>query len=77
MMIIKDSRCPKCSSEIEYDGNYWCSDEDCNWVLPDSPRSFEDKNAFVVAYVLLMQQTGREPLREVVDSYIKKISCKP
>ena len=61
--LIVGSRCPRCNSEMEYDGNYWCSD--CPWILPEWPRG-RDREAFEVAYVLLMQQTGREPLASVV-----------
>jgi hypothetical protein len=56
--LIPGSRCPKCGEPLEYNGNYWCSD--CPWVLPEFPRG-ADLNAFEVAYVLYMQQTGREP----------------
>ena len=61
--LIAGSRCPRCSSEVEYDGNYFCSS--CTWVLPEFPRG-KDRDAFHVAYVLYMEQNGREPLAEVV-----------
>lgn len=61
--LIVGSRCPKCSSEMEYNGNYWCST--CPWVLAERPRGAA-LEAFRVAYTLYMQQTGREPLASVV-----------
>lgn len=57
-ILIERSRCPRCHAELEYSGNYMCSE--CPWVLPENP-SQKEKDAFNVAYVLLMEQTGREP----------------
>lgn len=65
--LIVGSRCPKCGEAMEYDGNYWCSK--CPWVLPEFCVG-EEHEAFLVAYVLYMQQTGREPLASVVTSRV-------
>jgi hypothetical protein len=62
--LIQGSRCPRCSAPMEYDGNYWCSE--CPWVLPER-ASREEKDAFNVAYVLYMQQTGREPKTSALE----------
>jgi predicted nucleic acid-binding Zn ribbon protein len=61
--LIPGSRCPKCNHPLEYNGNYWCSQEKCNYTMPGEPERMRqvDKIAFNIAYVLLMQQTGREP----------------
>lgn len=56
-ILIEGSRCPRCHSAMEYNGNYWCSV--CPWVLPER-GSRAERDAFNVAYVLLMKQTGRE-----------------
>jgi hypothetical protein len=56
--LIPGSRCPRCSAPMEYNGNYWCSE--CPWVLPER-GSRKEKDAFNVAYVLLMKQHGEEP----------------
>lgn len=39
--LIPGSRCPRCSSPMEYNGNYWCSE--CPWVLPE--RETDSKEA--------------------------------
>lgn len=54
--LIRGSRCPRCSAALEYNGNYWCSE--CPWVLPEDGTRAE-KDAFNLAYVLFMVQTGR------------------
>lgn len=65
-LLIPGSRCPRCNSPMEYDGNYWCSSVECDWVLPEN-CSGADAEAFKVAYVLLMQQRGEEPDPRVVS----------
>lgn len=59
--VIQGSRCPKCGAPLEYNGNYWCSETECSYTMPDQRMTKADKHAFNVAYILLMQQTGREP----------------
>lgn len=61
-LVIVGSRCPRDSEPLEYNGNYWCSNSECPYVMPDQPQMRKaDRHAFNVAYTLLMQQTGREP----------------
>lgn len=55
---IPGSECPRCGDILEYNGNYWCASEGCPWVLPD-PCTGRDQDAFELAYILLMKQTGR------------------
>ena len=60
--VIHGSRCPRCHSELEYNGNYWCSEHTCSYTMPDyEVMTRSDKNAFNVAYLLLMRQRGDEP----------------
>lgn len=71
--VIPGSRCPKCNSPLEYNGNYWCSERDCTYTMPDYEHmKRRDKQAFNVAYILYMRQRGQEPkasaiLQEVLD----------
>ena len=58
--LIPGSRCPKCHSALEYNGNYWCSESTCSYTMPERMRR-SDKQAFNVAYTLLMRQRGQEP----------------
>lgn len=62
-VVIVGSRCPVCSFELEYNGNYWCSQRECDYTMPgdEEGMSRADKEAFNAAYTLLMRQTGREP----------------
>lgn len=62
--LIPGSRCPKCQKPLAYNGNYWCSE--CDWVLPEK-ASRKEKDAFNVAYVLLMKQRGEEPDPDVLE----------
>jgi predicted nucleic acid-binding Zn ribbon protein len=64
--IIPGSHCPKCNEALEYNGNYWCSDVDCPYIMPADRMRGSDKRAFNIAYVLLMQQLGREPRADVL-----------
>lgn len=61
--VIQGSRCPKCHSALEYNGNYWCSQTACPYAMPGDPEHMRrsDKEAFNVAYTLLMHQRGQEP----------------
>jgi len=60
--LIPGSRCPKDGKPLEYNGNYWCSNPECDYTMPDYPEMRRaDMDAFNVAYVLLMHQTNREP----------------
>lgn len=61
--LIPGSRCPRCNSPLEYNGNYWCSQTKCKYTMPGEENRMRqaDKMAFNIAYVLLMQQRGREP----------------
>jgi len=60
--VIEGSRCPRCNFELEYNGNYWCTQEECDYTMPDvEGMTSDDKQAFNAAYTLLMRQTGREP----------------
>lgn len=58
-MIIKGSHCPRCSEQIQYNGNYYCTY--CTWALPDPIVKKEDKHAFNLAYTLLMHQRNEQP----------------
>ena len=62
-VLIPGSRCPKCNSPLEYNGNYWCSERACQYTMPGEEDRMRqvDKMAFNIAYVLLMQQRGEEP----------------
>jgi hypothetical protein len=66
--LIHGSRCPRCQSELEYNGNYWCSRTECRYVMPGDPERMRrsDKDAFNVAYTLLMHQRGEEPKPEAL-----------
>lgn len=63
--LIRGSRCPKCGSPLEYNGNYWCSESRCSYVMPER-MTRADKQAFNVAYVLLMKQRNQEPLASAI-----------
>jgi len=65
--LILGSRCPKCHSALEYNGNYWCSEPTCSYTMPDYEQMRRsDKQAFNVAYTLLMHQRGQEPKPEAM-----------
>ena len=67
--LIHGSRCPKCHSELEYNGSYWCSETECSYAMPDDDHMRRsDKQTFNVAYTLLMRQRGREPSAGVLYS---------
>ena len=59
--LIQGSFCPTCGSQLEYNGNYWCSMPACSYIMPAEGMRKKDKGAFNLAYSLLMKQRGEEP----------------
>lgn len=66
--VIPDSHCPLCKEPLEYNGNYWCSNPECEYVMGDlhygsgAPLDevMADRRAFNEAYPLLMAQRGEK-----------------
>ena len=64
--LIIGSRCPIDSSPLEYNGNYWCSNPSCRYIMPTDRMSKKDKFAFNVAYILLMEQRNETPSLDAI-----------
>jgi hypothetical protein len=66
--------CPLCGADLEYNGNYWCSGEECEYTMGDLGETegvpFEevmrDRKAFNRAYVMLMRQRGEPPRKNAL-----------
>lgn len=66
--VIRGSACcPLCKSDLEYNGNYWCSNTECEYVMGDLGETdgvpfdevMQDRKAFNRAYPMLMKQRGK------------------
>ena len=37
--LVRGVKCPKCKREtVVYNGNYFCDNEDCDWVMSENAR---------------------------------------
>lgn len=61
-----DPACPECGGECEYNGNYFCSEPECDWALEDlhDPERVPNREAwawYADAYESLMRIRGVAP----------------
>lgn len=64
---ILDKPCPKCKQlEVTYSGNYYCTNPDCNWGLPEGGHV----QPWLESLIRARKAAGRDTTYE--ESYLTK-----